>query len=278
MDAWDRLRGTLTRKRDLSLDKPKRTKSKERAGVVVTAEQVAIADIHQEEYIETTANLMDSVDNTVPDLSTNVTMKNLMDITDNTDPFLNGADAYVSPPEDSRNAQSRPQSSQSLAYRAYSDQLFDDPNIDATISNPWGRFMFPRHISGIMDRKKKFEIEEARAYCKEFNSTVTVTRADLEETINKKATDIAQALYTKMMAADHLGEADRERKRAADRHFSPYLTQAGIKVPEYFSPTATLKTDGTTSSRHSPLSNYLLEREDHPLMTFWRTAIQHKLT
>ncbi|MCP3664892.1 MAG: hypothetical protein GY696_20750, partial [Gammaproteobacteria bacterium] len=46
-----------------------------------------------------------------------------------------------------------------------------------------------------------------------------------------------------MVAADRLGEDKREKERAAARHFSPYLTQAGIKVPDNFSPVPTLLTE-----------------------------------
>ncbi len=249
MDAFDRLKSTLTRKRDPSADKPKRSKSKERAGVFISAEQVAIADIHQEDYTDATASLIDPENTLSPDLAAAATMQNLLDITDSTNLFLARADEYALPPEDSKDTQSRPQSSQSTAYGA-NDTMFTDPTIDATVSNPWGRFMLPRHLTDVMARtgKKTFDVEEAKTYCKEFNSTVTVTRADLEHTINKKATEIATELYEKMRNKDQFGEAARERKRAADRHFSPYLNQAGIKVPEYFSLTATLTTEVKTSS------------------------------
>ncbi|MCP3663116.1 MAG: hypothetical protein GY696_11580, partial [Gammaproteobacteria bacterium] len=207
------------------------------------------ADIHQDEYTDAAASLINP-ENTLPsDLAATATMQNLLDITDSTNPFLAGADEYASPPEDRRDTQSRPQSSQSTAYGA-NDTMFADPIIGATVHNPWGRFMFLRHINDVMAKtgKKTVDIEEAKTYCREFNTTVTVTRADLEHTINKKATEIATELYEKLRTKDQFGEAARERKRAADRHFSPYLNQAGIKVPEYFSPTATLTTEVKTSS------------------------------
>ena len=136
MDAFDKLKSTLTRKRDPSADKPKRSKSKERAGVFISAEQVAIADIHQDEYTDAAASLIDP-ENTLPsDLAATATMQDLLDIADSTNPFLGGADEHTSPPEDRRESQSRPQSSQSAAYGA-NDTMFNDPVIGATVYNPW---------------------------------------------------------------------------------------------------------------------------------------------
>ncbi len=259
MDALEKFQRTLGIKRELALDKPKRSKSKDKTGIFVTTEQVTIADVHKEEYLNSVNP------STEANLTASERQKETAETMDSTNPFHNYEEDIELSPEEPKIIPSRPTSAQSLAYGGNPSYLFEDPTIDATVSNPWGRFMFPRHMSDVLERKKKIDLEEARNYCREFNTTVTVTRADLETTINQRATDIAQELFSKMMIAEHRGEAEREQKRAAARHFSPYLTQAGIKVPTYFSENPTLTTDGKANAAYKTFpSKYLFSGKKGP--------------
>ena len=150
-------------------------------------------------------------------------------------------------PKDEGSQPSRPSSAQSLHFNEINESSYDpvyrDAQVQATLRNPWGGFMLPRHIATQRDLKKKVNVEDSRQYCKDFTRTVMLSQRELDATIQRKATDIAEALFERMRKADLADEADREKKRAASRHFSQYLTQAAITVPTDFSDKAQLNSE-----------------------------------
>ena len=234
MDALDKVKEALTRKRELTLDRPRRSKSQDGTGRTPITEKPGLP---QPELPSDPLDASAGLDPSLADIN------NLMDLTDQTNPFFAEMTQAGLSRDESKPQASRPQSALSQANSYDPDKLFSDPTIKATLNHPWGKFMLPRQLGIMLEKTKKIDMEEAKEFCREFNSATSVTREELELTINKKATDIAEEIYKKMVAADRLGEDRREKERAAARHFSPYLTQAGIKVPDYFSPVPTLLTE-----------------------------------